>query len=252
MKQQKQKKQTWHRAPLRLWCIFELAGFLHCQGFNAGRSRYPTELLLEIRPTSAACCTLAISVSLFGGMLALLTVPFTNPILGTSLFAILGAVAFYVATDSFRCYQRCIDKLQLQLKSFDMQAAQCYCCSVNHVDPSGSDDMVCDREIISQCISNWFGSVESFHQCVHSTVFTNLSEQLQNRPYPASQLIFFSFFSVLFGSVIGAVRGDILKISAFLGVFGHMKQNSGLMVDWSLCPHPLGSTGRCGIAISWG
>ena len=140
---------------------------MHCQGFNAGRSRYPTELLLEIRPTSAACCTLAISVSLFGGMLALLTVPFTNPILGTSLFAILGAVAFYLATDSFRGYQRCIDKLQLQLKSFDMQAAQCYCCSVNHVDPSGSDDMVCDREIISQCISNWFGSVESFHQCVH-------------------------------------------------------------------------------------
>lgn len=203
----KKNKFDRHRAPLRLWCIFELAGFLHCQGFNAGRSRYPAELLLEIRPTSAACCTLAISVSLFGGMLALLTVPFTNPTLGASLFAILGAVAFYVATDSFRGYQRCIDKLQLQLKSFDMQAAQCYCCSVNHVDPSGSDDMVCDREIISQCISNWFGSVESFHQCVHSAVFTNLSEQLQNRPYPASQLICFPFFSCMLCVVWFCYRG---------------------------------------------
>ena len=186
---------------------------MHCQDFNAARSRYLSKWSLEIRPTSAAPCTLAISVSLFGGMLALLTVPFTNPTLGAILFAILGAVAFYIATESFRDYQRCIDKLQLQLKSFDMQAAQCYCCSVNHVDPSGSGDMVCDRAIISECISNWFGSVESFHQCVHSTVFTNLSEQLQNRPYPASQLIFFScMFSepgVLFGSVIGAFRRDI-------------------------------------------
>eukprot|EP00438_Fugacium_kawagutii_P030369 Skav223252 [mRNA] locus=scaffold2231:570270:571119:- [translate_table: standard] len=170
--------------------MFEIAGFLHSRALRASNLDQVPPLI--IKPTWAAPCTLAIAMSLFGAMLALLIVPFSNPIIGASLFGTLAVVCLHIAAGSVRNYNRCIDKLEVQLKNFDIRDAQCYCCSVDHVDPSHleeSNPMICDREVIKQCISNWFGSMDNFHECVHSTVFANLIEQLLNRPFPVWWLI---------------------------------------------------------------
>ena len=171
--------------PFRLWCMFEVAGFLHSRALRAlTEGTIPP---LYIRPTWAAPCAVAIALSLFGAMLALLIVPFSNPIVGMNVFAILALICFHIAADSIKNYNRCIDKLQLQLKDFDIQEARCFCCSVGHSDPSTNEPLTCDREIITQCISNWFGSIEVFNDCVHSTVFANLIEQLLHQPFPVSK-----------------------------------------------------------------
>lgn len=190
----------------RLWCMFEIAGFLHSRELREGTEGTESKIpRLDIRPIWAAPCTVAIAVSLFGAMLALLIAPFSNPIIGSSIFGVLAVTCFHAAAESVRNYNRCIDKLQFELKSFDMQKAQCYCCSVNHVSSSGPD-LVCDREIIGQCISNWFDSMLNFNECVRSTVFANLIEQLLHRPFPAPLLMNVAFLLAAWLSVFSVAR----------------------------------------------
>lgn len=204
----------------RLWCMFEIAGFLHSRELREGTEGTESKIpRLDIRPIWAAPCTVAIAVSLFGAMLALLIAPFSNPIIGSSIFGVLAVTCFHVAAESVRNYNRCIDKLQFELKSFDMQKAQCYCCSVNHVSSSGPD-LVCDREIIGQCISNWFDSMLNFNECVRSTVFANLIEQLLHRPFPAWWLI---------GASIPILWGQLDAVAVQLRL-GHVD----LAIAWSI------------------
>lgn len=145
---------------------------------------------LEVKPTFLAPCTVAMMLSLFGAMLVLLVVPFSNVTLGASLFGVLSVSCFYLATGSFRAYYKSVHNLQEQLQSFHIDDAKCLCCSRNHLDSSNSP-MVCDREIIVECITNWFGSSENFHECVRSVVFANLSEHLLKSPFPVPKLQMF-------------------------------------------------------------
>ena len=214
--------------------MFEIAGFLHSRELRDGiEGTESKSRRLDIRPTWAAPCTVAIAVSLFGAMLALLTVPFSNPIIGISIFGILVAMCFHIAAESLRNYNRCIDKLQFELKSFDIQEAQCYCCSVNHVNPFGPNPMSCDREIIGQCISNWFDSMLNFNECVRSTVFANLIEQLLHGPFPAPLLMNIAFLLAAWFFVFSVVR--------FLSYRDKRKTNPGLVADRSVDSNPLGS-----------
>ena len=68
-----------------------------------------------------------------------------------------------------RGYFRWIDECCSQLKNFSMEKAHSHCCKSNHLNEAGSQIM-CDREIITECIRLWFGSEEAFESCVRSEV----------------------------------------------------------------------------------
>ncbi|CAE7515395.1 unnamed protein product [Symbiodinium natans] len=63
------------------------------------------------------------------------------------------------------------------LLNFKSEKTSCHCCSVNHVDAAG-DALLCDKHVLTRCISLWFGSMEHFDALVRSTVGECLTQQL--------------------------------------------------------------------------
>ena len=140
--------------PRRLWCVFELAGFLRS---HQGEGR------LAIKPTilgpatfwNVIAITFVVSTDLvFSG------IPggsFTRFLL---VFITTGAVAWPVLV-----WRRGMVTLKGQLAEFTFANTLCHCCIRGHVNDNG-DPIDCDRELLGTSICNWFGSVEQFDDLV--------------------------------------------------------------------------------------
>ena len=90
------------------------------------------------------------------------------------LAGIVGCCAYAVVAMS-RAYFRNIDALWKELENFTTDKATCHCCTEGH-----QAGQVCDRKILLQCISMWFGSVESFEQTVRQRVLGILANHLRH------------------------------------------------------------------------
>eukprot|EP00439_Symbiodinium_sp_Y106_P006653 s2933_g1.t1 len=165
----------------RLWCVFELAAFLRCHGTL---EEAPP---LVVRPTFLAPCTLTIAGSLCGFMVALLFIPFDNPLFGSLVLIAIGSACLYLSAAAFRAYFRDVELMQEHIRSFRVQNAKCFCCSQDHM--WAGKKISCDREIVVECISKWFGSIANFEQTVQKTVLSALWHQLGNHPFPYLWLI---------------------------------------------------------------
>lgn len=71
-----------------------------------------------------------------------------------------------------RGYFRSIDQCREQLQNFSVERAECYCCTVKHVE--AGDSIVCDKDILRECIRTWYGSEEEFEASVKTGVFAAL------------------------------------------------------------------------------
>ena len=85
------------------------------------------------------------------------------------LAGIVGCCAYAVVAMS-RAYFRNIDALWKELENFTTDKATCHCCTEGH-----QAGQICDRKILLQCISVWFGSVETFEQTVRQRVLDILA-----------------------------------------------------------------------------
>ena len=45
--------------------------------------------------------------------------------------------------------------LQKQIREFDIEGAECHCCSVEHRDPETGARLPCDRELIHSMLQQW-------------------------------------------------------------------------------------------------
>eukprot|EP00439_Symbiodinium_sp_Y106_P080720 s458_g19.t1 len=165
---------SWAR---RLWCVFELAAFIH--------SRPPGETpRVVIRPTILGFTILAFWFSgvLFACCLYITSQLFPDTaIYYVLLFALLpGAMIFFIVAHLVRDFCRSVTTMCHQIGEFRFETAQSYCCSANHRSQTG-ETMICDREVIQQTINIWFGSVEAFEQRVQNEVCDLLSHQLLYR-----------------------------------------------------------------------
>eukprot|EP00439_Symbiodinium_sp_Y106_P024363 s3379_g2.t5 len=161
----------------RLWCIFELAGFL--------RSRESTDTAhrsLSVRPILMGPVQLVGSFSLYlvlqslpvllkvassfltGAVMVILTVA------GTCLlgFLFLAHVA--------RAYCRDLAALEQQLAEFKIEDTMCFCCTANHVNKG--EAISCDRVVMCRCIESWFSSLEDFELYVQHQVRAAVLKQL--------------------------------------------------------------------------
>ena len=74
-----------------------------------------------------------------------------------------------------RNYFRSIEALCKQLENFTTDSATCSCCTSGH--PEGQ---TCDRSILLECISIWFGNVGAFEEAVRTRLLNILASGLWN------------------------------------------------------------------------
>ncbi|CAJ1396594.1 unnamed protein product [Effrenium voratum] len=158
----------------RLWCVIELAAFLKSREGAAARANS-----VQIRPTYLGPAALAIFMMqvlfLFANaMLPTLDVPPVALILALAPQLTL----LYLAVDLMRRVHREKHAAQTRLKTFRLQDAQCYCCTVNHTNPKTGKRINCDRDVLTGLVQSWFGSVEAFESQVRGDVLQLFSRQL--------------------------------------------------------------------------
>ncbi|CAE7884077.1 unnamed protein product, partial [Symbiodinium sp. KB8] len=173
----------------RLWCVFELAGYLH----SRGTTRKPN---LEIRPTILGPCLVSLPLALSCVVVLLLVIPWAPleesglqlPVAYSlwPLFGICAFVFFYFSTVTFRAYFRSVNELETIVRQFTVKDTLCFCCSNDHRAPDGSV-MACDRKIVFKCITTWFGSLSNFETRVQEQVARCLDEQLAREVFTYRQ-----------------------------------------------------------------
>lgn len=112
-----------------------------------------------------------------------------------------------------------------ELKKFRLADAKCLCCSLNHMTPKGQKILTCDRELISTCVEQWFGSVEEFEKSVQNHVLRALSRGLGGIfiPYPLMLLQVLPFTLTNMDFTAARLRGQAYSdgaSSAMICVFG--------------------------------
>lgn len=160
----------------RLWCVFELAAFLH------GHRDDPSSLLkkhLVIKPSVLVPLTFLVGANAALTLLFEITLPDTDAVAFMRIFLGVGSQVplIYIIQ---RLWQKVMDA-ERQFRTFSLQKVRCYCCSVNHLDKSGNS-IPCDKEIIEDCIVEWYGSVEDFEVGVRTHVHDAFIEQVTRFP----------------------------------------------------------------------
>ncbi|CAE7238068.1 PRN1 [Symbiodinium natans] len=160
---------------MRMWCVFEMAGFLHSKGPCADKSVLVCPVFTGPALVLAHLGLSVLLLTLF--CTGLPFYPWAGVFASAMLFPCLLLLARVVI---HHC--RSIDAIQCQVRHFTVQQCSCTCCGCGHMDANGST-MNCDRLIILRCISAWFGSVASFESLVRTRLLKALVYQLANQAF---------------------------------------------------------------------
>ncbi|CAJ1371361.1 unnamed protein product [Effrenium voratum] len=257
----------------RLWCVFELAAYLkshederkaccteparmcHFQQWsvfsisymrhtnqsttNATIPRIPlwAQGKLVVLPSLLGPCSVAFALGCCSFMAVLLIVEFASPIAGVAVLVLLGTAGFYLAAAQFREIYRDLDSMQAQMKEFEVDKAESFCCSCNHLNSKGQN-ILCDRELVKACIISWFGTIESFEEAVRSKVLPAMSAHLR---HPFSYLSLVGVLSPLMWGTADAVAAQLRngneQFAAYYAINGLMWWLFGmpcLYVGWNM------------------
>ena len=168
---------TWSE---RLWCVFELAAFLKSKETSK-------EALLIIRPTFLGPSSILHFITAFLVMVPATTVPNADFSLGdyfvlvplSAVFLLLFVTGYLIAA-AFRAYYRSIETLKEKLSKISFENTRCSCCDLGHVQKGGAP-LLCDRQIVRECVSIWFGSEEAFEDYAQSEVLDALLAGLHDQ-----------------------------------------------------------------------
>ena len=164
----------------RLWCMFEIAAFL--------KSKKKQERPLVVCPTltgPVSCAVFAMATIAFIPLLVLPTYlegalfPWAWHVAG---FTATGVAGSYAYCHVLRRFYRSVEVMQRQLLSLQMAELKCSCCSTGECVRAGGR-MACDRQVISECISIWFGSTQNFAEYIRTEVVDVISEQLERNSF---------------------------------------------------------------------
>lgn len=155
----------------RLWCLFEFAAFL--------KSKQSNSQVLVIRPTIIGGLSIA-TFSLFSIMaLAMTTAPVDSDhiIIPMVTAGVFGLLSGYPAASLMRGYFRSLDLMEEQLLSISFAQTRSACCDSNHISHAGRP-LLCDRKVVQECVSRWFGSEAAFIESIHDEVLNILKPAL--------------------------------------------------------------------------
>ncbi|CAJ1409755.1 unnamed protein product, partial [Effrenium voratum] len=159
----------------RLWCVFELAAFLK------STKTHPRPLM--ICPTLAGPCAFVGFWIVAGVFVPIAVSPLRHAPLTARVPVMVGAVlvAGCGAAHVFRGLCRSVEVMQKQLLSLKVAETKCTCCTVHHL--LGGQRLLCDRQVICECMTRWFGSVVDFEQCIRTEVADVVSEKLDRAAF---------------------------------------------------------------------
>ncbi|CAE7242784.1 unnamed protein product [Symbiodinium microadriaticum] len=164
----------------RLWCLFEMAAFLKAHP-EAAEKPY----ILHVKPILLGFIACTTCFGAFGAGVFAVFNPFYDIFRFWGVLLVFGAAEGMFLVHAFRKYYRSLEAIESQLQDFRLRHAECWCCSVNHIHPaSGMPIEVCDREIVSQCVTSWFGSEQEFDESVRSLTARALEQQLGYDAFP--------------------------------------------------------------------
>ena len=133
----------------RLWCVFELSGFLHSRKPNS-----TTELAVCPLPLGVAFVLGHVSLTLFLFVLMTLEDAMDDAWVHILVVLVLGICCFTALAAACREYFRNVQEMQRQLTSFTCAQAKSQCCQKGHEGARAGS--LCDREIILHCIiASW-------------------------------------------------------------------------------------------------
>ncbi|CAJ1449959.1 unnamed protein product, partial [Effrenium voratum] len=182
----------------RLWCVFELAAFLQSQEQSVNR--------LAIRPTFMGPIALAGCISLVLINAQQIFVPFADRMTGNLVYWLVCMVLFTLAGQVLRSYYRSVETMKRQLAKFRFEETKSHCCTVRHIDVISGQPLLCDRQIIRDCVCRWFGSVESFESCVQTKVPAALGQRLGRFALPLHWALGISITNLWCGCELIAAR----------------------------------------------
>ena len=152
---------------------------------------------LLIRPTFQGPCSVAFHAGVAGVLVVNLTTFYfantldisTNSLLRLALILLSITSFMFAAVSSFRRYYMSVQEMQLQLRNFAIEDTLTHCCSQDHKDASGNPIPICDKQIIIDCIVNWFGSTDAFNQRVRERMGVALLPQLGHFSFSYSWMV---------------------------------------------------------------
>eukprot|EP00927_Polykrikos_kofoidii_P068535 TRINITY_DN6388_c2_g1_i1.p1 TRINITY_DN6388_c2_g1~~TRINITY_DN6388_c2_g1_i1.p1 ORF type:complete len:624 (+),score=47.53 TRINITY_DN6388_c2_g1_i1:121-1872(+) len=161
----------------RLWCVFELAGFSKLMLNDSNKS-------VRFLPLSHApvFLYLLVIITVEDVVCSITEWVLSWPVIVTSLVLL-------PMFDELRSLQDSNAQLKAQLEEFSFDAADCYCCSVSHVQQDTGARLACDRKSVRSCIIDWFGSVETFNDFVNHSLFENFSRGMCRVGLPVRLII---------------------------------------------------------------
>ncbi|CAK8998061.1 unnamed protein product [Durusdinium trenchii] len=153
----------------RLWCLFELAAFL--------KSKRNSKQVLTIRPTFLGPCSVCAFLGMSLAFLPVTTFPAQRYSLPAIFLCVFGTLSICGCSMAFRGYFRSVERLKEQLQSVKLEQTRSLCCDTNHRDAEGRQ-VICDREILKECVALWFGSTEAFEETVRRDVAELVASEL--------------------------------------------------------------------------
>lgn len=156
----------------RLWCVFELAAFLHAHREDAQTS-------LVIKPTVLVPMTFLMALTTAIILLFETCLPDTDEV--AFLRILLFVLSQFPNIWLIQRLWRIVMEAEKQFGTFSFQKVTCYCCSSNHKDLRGNT-IPCDKEILEGCIVEWYGSVKELELSVRTKVRDSFIEQVTRFP----------------------------------------------------------------------
>ena len=156
---------TWSE---RLWCQYEFSAFL---------SNRTKEQVLVIRPTFLGPCSCTFFMCASTAFMLLTALPGHDD--GLTLFVgfeICLLICGYFMMAALRSYFRMVQELKEKMRSFSFDHSRSACCDVDHT--VYGRRIMCDREVVKECVSIWFGDQEAFEDYVRTKVTDNLATEL--------------------------------------------------------------------------
>jgi len=168
----------------RLWCVFELAAYVHAHMMEHGTDFSPENIGVHCRPIILGPTSMAMFIAGdIGYMVFLLTQNHETWV--PVIFFFIGVVICV----AFREFHRTLAVLRSDFMSFQVAAADCFCCSHDHVDPATGKELICDRKVIEGCIEEWWDELEPFEEFVQTRLFGVFESQLGLMGIPYHYLV---------------------------------------------------------------
>lgn len=132
----------------RLWCVYEVATWLHLGKGTA-----------EVFPVAMASALLMLQAAVFGSLAFMVSLAPIHNVAEWGGLNALSLLMFLPPLHVTRLLARDLEQLPAQIRRFSVREADCFCCQNAHVHPGNGMPMPCDRVLVFRTIAGWFSAL---------------------------------------------------------------------------------------------